>query len=81
VGFDVVGDAAFPPLPPTGPLVDFVAGIFVDLAAGPLVDFAAVANVPNSMPSIDIDPSSTLGSDIIERLWALSLASDASITV
>jgi hypothetical protein len=31
---------------------------------------AAVANVPNSMPSIDIDPSSTPGSDI-ERLWAL----------
>jgi hypothetical protein len=29
-------------------------------------------NVPNSMPSIDIDPSSISGSDnITERLWAL----------
>ena len=53
---------------------DCLAGPFVDFAAtGLLVDFAAVANGPNSMPSvIDIDPSSTTGNDIfMERLWAL----------
>jgi hypothetical protein len=57
VGFD---DFVFVPLPALA------------FAAGPLVDLAAVANVPNSMPSIDIDPSSIVGSDItMERLWAL----------
>jgi len=67
-----VGDAVLLPLDPTaGPLVAFASGPLVVLAAaGLLVAFAAVANVPNSMPSIDIDPSSTPGSDI-ERLWAL----------
>jgi hypothetical protein len=69
-----VGDAALPPLPPTGPYVPLPAldeVLLVAFAAGPLVDLAAVSNAPNSMPSIDIDPSSTPGSDIMERLWAL----------
>ena len=60
-------DVALPPLPPTGPNVPLPALAFV---SGPFVDLAAVMNVSNSMPSIDIDPSSTPGSDI-ERLRAL----------
>ena len=60
-------DVALPPLPPTGPNVPLPALAFV---SGPLVDLAAVMNVSNSMPSIDIDPSSTPGSDIMERLRA-----------
>jgi hypothetical protein len=65
-----------PPPPPLDPF-DRLAGLFVDLdpfdrLAGLFVDLATVANGPNSMPSvIDIDPSSTTGSDIMERLWAL----------
>jgi hypothetical protein len=65
-------DVALSPLPPAGPFIALDEVLFVAFAAGPLVDLAAVANAPNSMPSIDIDPSLIVGSDIImERLWAL----------
>jgi hypothetical protein len=60
-------------------LLPFAEGPFVVF-----VDLAAVANVPDSIPFIDNDPSSKSGSDIlespsmisgnndiIERLWAL----------
>jgi hypothetical protein len=71
-----VGDGGA--LPPLDPLESFKGDLLALAWAGSCVPFPAFeleetyCNVPNSMPSIDIDPSSILGSDnITERLWAL----------